>query len=64
MKTRIVPMTRYVSRLYGRMNAVGRPGDDTFRIAVERAYHAMRDPSTELYYIGNRSRVGRSPKAE
>lgn len=56
-------MTRYVCRLRERLDAAGCPGDDPFRVAVERAYDAMRALSTELHYCGCKQGVGRPPKA-
>ncbi len=63
LKSRIDPMIRYVCRLHERLNAVGCPGDDPLRIAVERAYDAMRALSTELHYCGCKAGVGRPWKA-
>ena len=62
LRSRIDPMTRYVCRLHERLDAVGCPGDDPLRIAVERAYDAMRALSTELHYCGCKAGVGRPPK--
>lgn len=63
IQRRIDPMTRYICRLYARMNKVGCPGNDSFRLAVERAHDAMRSLSTELYYIGAGTGGDRSPQS-
>lgn len=63
LRSRIDPMTRYVCRLRERLDSAGCPGDDPFRVAVERATDAMRALSTELHYCGCRAGVGRPPKA-
>ena len=55
-------MTRYVCRLRERLDAAGCPGGDPLRIAVDRAYDAMRALSTELHYCGCKAGVGRAAK--
>ncbi len=62
LKGWIDPMTRYVCRLRERLDAVGCPGDDPLRVAVERAYDAMRALSTELHYCGGKAGAGRPAK--
>jgi hypothetical protein len=62
IQSRVEPATRYLCKLYARLNETGCPGDDSFRRAVEKAYGAMRDLSMELHYIGCQAGVGRPPK--
>lgn len=62
MMKRVDPMTRYICGLHARMNKVGCPGNDSFRLAVERAHDAMRALSMELYSIS--AETGRSRSFE
>lgn len=62
LKGRIDPMTRYVCRVRERLDVAGCPGNDPLRVAVERAYDAMRALSTELHYCGCKAGVGRAAK--
>jgi hypothetical protein len=62
LKGRIDPMTRYVCLLRERLDAAGCPGGDPLRVAVERAYDAMRALSTEFHYCGCKAGVGRTAK--
>jgi hypothetical protein len=62
IKDRIDPTTEYICKLCARMNKVGCPDGDSFRIALERAHDAMRSLSMELHYISCKSGVGRPSK--
>lgn len=63
MMRRVDPATRYICELYARMNKVGCPGNDSFRLAVERAHDAMRALSAELYYISGKTGGDRGPSS-
>jgi hypothetical protein len=59
---KLAPAMRYIVKLYERMEKAGCPSDDSFRIALTRAYDAMQDLATELHYMSCKEGVGRPSK--
>ena len=59
---KLSPAMGYIAKLYERMDQVGCPSDDPFRLALTRAYDAMRHLTSELHYMSCKQGAGRPPK--